>query len=290
MTDTLVIGGRIADPRAASRVQENARVTLSEAEATTGYHVPGRSAAFIGKYCGAESICALTRAGFDFLRKSFGGCLTPRRLMILARKNEKELFHDDLSSLGLGQISAPEARAVVRGTETVALAGDHDAGHDTGRNCLMQGFVRVVRDSCGTVLTRAQVNGIRSGGGRWQVSTPDGAFSAASLANAARAAGHEVTVMAEVAPSGIVPCRRAIARIPAPDGHDPKGWRMFFGVGESCYAKPDAGALLDPPAEEDLVAPQDARAMDATPAGPGASRKIGSEPAMVDAPTPWRLR
>ena len=37
---------------------------------------------------------------------------------------------------------------------------------------------------------------------------------------------------------------------------------MFFGVGESWYAKPDAGALLVSPADEDVVAPQDAWADD----------------------------
>ena len=37
---------------------------------------------------------------------------------------------------------------------------------------------------------------------------------------------------------------------------------MFFGVGESWYAKPDAGALLVSPADEDPVEPHDAWADD----------------------------
>ena len=37
---------------------------------------------------------------------------------------------------------------------------------------------------------------------------------------------------------------------------------MFFGVGETWYAKPDAGALLVSPADEDPVEPQDAWADD----------------------------
>ena len=37
---------------------------------------------------------------------------------------------------------------------------------------------------------------------------------------------------------------------------------LFFGVGESWYAKPDAGALLISPADEDPVPPQDAWADD----------------------------
>ena len=53
-----------------------------------------------------------------------------------------------------------------------------------------------------------------------------------------------------------------MARLPAPGGHDVSAWPMFFGVGESWYAKPDAGALLVSPADEDPVEPHDAWADD----------------------------
>jgi glycine/D-amino acid oxidase-like deaminating enzyme len=54
-----------------------------------------------------------------------------------------------------------------------------------------------------------------------------------------------------------------MARMPAPGGHDVSGWPMLFGVGESWYAKPDAGAWLVSPAEEGPVdAPHDAFADD----------------------------
>jgi len=39
-------------------------------------------------------------------------------------------------------------------------------------------------------------------------------------------------------------------------------WPMLFGPGETWYAKPDAGALLVSPADEDLVEPHDAFADD----------------------------
>ena len=44
-----------------------------------------------------------------------------------------------------------------------------------------------------------------------------------------------------------------MARVPAPS--DPSGWPMVLGAGETWYAKPDAGALLVSPAEEDPVEP-----------------------------------
>jgi glycine/D-amino acid oxidase-like deaminating enzyme len=50
-----------------------------------------------------------------------------------------------------------------------------------------------------------------------------------------------------------------MARLPAPGGHDVSGWPMLIGVGETWYAKPDAGAWLISPAEEDAIdAPHDA--------------------------------
>jgi D-arginine dehydrogenase len=53
-----------------------------------------------------------------------------------------------------------------------------------------------------------------------------------------------------------------MARIPAPGGHDVSRWPMMFGPGEDWYAKPDAGALIVSPAEEDLMDPHDAWADD----------------------------
>ncbi|QJF52310.1 NAD(P)/FAD-dependent oxidoreductase [Roseobacter ponti] len=266
MTDILVIGGGIAGLSAAARLSEDAQVTVLEAEAATGYHASGRSAALIELNYGAESVRALNRAGFDFLRDSFGGCLSPRGLMILAREDEKEAFQSDLTSLGLGQIGVDEARAMVPvlDPQTVAFAGYHDAAHDIDTDRLLQGFARSLREGGGSIMTGARVNDIRFDGGQWQVSTPVGEFSAALLVNAAGAWADEVAVMAGVAPCGIVPYRRSMARVPAPDGHDPRSWPMFFGVGESWYAKPDAGALLVSPADEEPVAPQDAWAEDLT--------------------------
>jgi D-arginine dehydrogenase len=65
-----------------------------------------------------------------------------------------------------------------------------------------------------------------------------------------------------VRPLGFVPNRRSMARIPAPGGHDISKWPMLFGAGETWYAKPDAGALIVSPAEEDPQEPHDAWADD----------------------------
>jgi glycine/D-amino acid oxidase-like deaminating enzyme len=53
-----------------------------------------------------------------------------------------------------------------------------------------------------------------------------------------------------------------MARIAAPAGTDPARWPMLFGPGEDWYMKPDAGALIVSPAEEDPSFPHDAWADD----------------------------
>jgi glycine/D-amino acid oxidase-like deaminating enzyme len=78
------------------------------------------------------------------------------------------------------------------------------------------------------------------------------------LINAAGAWGDEIAALAGIAPIGLTPMRRSVARLAAPGGHDPSTWPMLFGPGERWYAKADAGALIVSLAEETPSAPMDA--------------------------------
>jgi glycine/D-amino acid oxidase-like deaminating enzyme len=82
------------------------------------------------------------------------------------------------------------------------------------------------------------------------------------LVDAAGAWADRIAAMAGIAPLGLTPLRRSMARIPAPGGRDVSAWPMIFGAGESWYAKPDAGKLIVSPAEEDPAEPHDAWADD----------------------------
>ena len=81
----------------------------------------------------------------------------------------------------------------------------------------------------------------------------DGTINA--VAGAAHAAG---------CPLGIVPHRRSMARVALPEGIDATRWPFLDGVDDGWYAKPDAGALIVSPADEDPVEPHDAWAEDMT--------------------------
>jgi glycine/D-amino acid oxidase-like deaminating enzyme len=144
----------------------------------------------------------------------------------------------------------------------VAFAGFADHAWDIDTDLLLQGFAREARASGGEIFTGAGVTAITRLPSGWQVETPKGAFRGRMLVNAAGAWADRVAERAGVRPLGLTPLRRSMARVPAPGGHDLRQWPMIFGAGESWYAKPDAGALIISPAEEDPVEPHDAWADD----------------------------
>src|SRR5690606_4070299 len=95
------------------------------------------------------------------------------------------------------------------------------------------------------------------------VTWPGGEARGRILINAAGAWVDEIAAMAGLARIGFTPLRRSMARIPAPSHLDVARWPMIFGPAEAWYMKPDAGALIVSPAEEDPVAtPHDAWADD----------------------------
>tara|TARA_R110002012_G_scaffold142030_2_gene299919 strand:+ start:24705 stop:25781 length:1077 start_codon:yes stop_codon:yes gene_type:complete len=257
-TDIIVIGGGIAGISAAACLSEHTQVTLIEAEKQLGYHASGRSAALIEVNYGAASVQALNRASIKYLHE--GGYLSPRGLMIVARQEEKAAFDADLAAMGVVQITAQEALdfVPVLNPDTLAYAGYHADAYDIDTDRLMQDFARQLRGNGGTVLTGQRVQTIRRVDDKWQIETESQTLEAKTVVNAAGAWADTIAGLAAVAPLGIVPHRRSMARIAAPGGHDTAGWPMFFGVGETWYAKPDAGALLVSPADEDPVEPHDA--------------------------------
>ncbi|MGZ2256705.1 NAD(P)/FAD-dependent oxidoreductase [Roseobacter sp. A03A-229] len=264
MTDILVIGGGIAGLSAAARLSATADVTVLEAEDALGYHASGRSAALIEPNYGAPSVQVLNRASVAFL--SDNGYLTPRGLMIVAQAHEKDAFAQDIATLGTPPIPLDEAlqKVPILDPAKLAFAGFHSDAQDIDTDRLLQDFARTLRRAGGTVETNCRIDSIRFQAGHWTLRCGDRHFTAPLLVNAAGAWADQVAQMAGVAPLGIVPHRRSMARIPAPGGHDVRDWPMFFGVGERWYAKPDAGSLLVSPADEDPVAPHDAWAEEMT--------------------------
>jgi glycine/D-amino acid oxidase-like deaminating enzyme len=264
MSDIVIIGGGIAGLSAGARLSADAKVTVLEQENAPGYHASGRSAAMFEENYGLPSTIALNKASAAYHREANGGYLSPRGFLIAAMAHEAEAFATDAETLGAPSISCERACELlpILNPDRLAFAGYHEDAFDIDTDRMMQDFAREIRANQGTVVTGAQVTGIRQTAQGWHIDTTHGPHEAVRLVNAAGAWADQIALMAGIAPLGIVPHRRSMARLAAPGGHDVHHWPMFFGVGESWYAKPDAGALLVSPAEEDVTTPHDAWADD----------------------------
>ena len=261
--DFLVIGGGIAGTSAGAQLAILGTVCLLEAESALAYHASGRSAALYEAQYGLPSTTALNRASKDAHETLDGGLLSPRGLMLLAGTGDEEAFAADCAKMHLDPLSPSDAQKMVPilDTDHIHAAAYHAEAWDIDTDRMVQHYARQIRAN-GSVHTGAGATAIARTPAGWKVTTPAGVFEARILVNAAGAWVDHIATMAGVAPIGLQPFRRSMARMPAPGGHDVTRWPMLFGVNESWYAKADAGAWLVSPAEEDAADPHDAYADD----------------------------
>jgi len=261
--DFLVIGGGIAGFSAAARLSELGSVALVEAEPHLAHHASGRSAALYEPHYGLPPVVALSLASGDHFHAT-PGLLSPRGMMIVGGPDQAAELRQDAKVMALTPIGLDDALAIVpilnRNSVAHVAIGDHAWDIDT--DLLIQSFAREARSRGATLQTGARVSAITREGTTWRAETPAGAVSGRTLVNAAGAWADEIARMAGVHPLGLTPLRRSMARIPAPGGQDVSSWPIIFGTGESWYAKPDAGALIVSPADEDPQEPHDAWADD----------------------------
>ena len=259
MTDVLVIGGGIAGISAAARLSASAKVTVLEAESALGYHASGRSAALFDENYGNAAVKALNSASADYHQPY----LSPRGFLLLGNGTDDDVFDMDLRDLKTDEISVAEAREMVPILgPAVTRAAYHAAAQDIDTDRMIQDFAKRVRLNGGQIVQNARVDAISFENTHWTVRSGQTSFTAGIIVNAAGAWADQIATLAGLAPIGLQPCRRSIARIPAPNDLQVSDWPLFFGAGETWYAKPDAGKLLVSPADEDPVEPHDAWADD----------------------------
>ena len=261
--DFLIIGGGIAGISAAARLSAHGSVIVLEAEDNLAHHASGRSAAMYEPQYGAAPVVGLSLASGDYFRAQ-PNVLSPRGTMVIAKADEAAGLAKDAKALALDLITAEEAQAMVPilNMDVVKSAAHAQNASDLDTDLLIQGFLKQAHGYGARIVTRARVSAVTKVAGGWRVISPAGQFTAGLLINAAGAWVDQVAALAGVRPIGFQPNRRSMARIPAPGGHDVSGWPMMFGVGETWYSKPDAGALIVSPAEEHPIDPHDAFADD----------------------------
>ena len=247
--DFLIIGGGIAGVSAGAALCAHGRVVLWEAEDAFGRHASGRSAALFEEAYGAPPVVALNRASRPV--HEAGGWLSPRGLMLVGVAGEEAAFDADLAQMALEEIAPDDARAVVPIlSAAVTRTAVEDGARDIDTDAMLQAGLRAIRASGGAETGR-RLDALDPVAGGWRARAGDREVTARAVVDAAGPWADAVAVLAGVRPLGLVPLRRSMARIAAPGGADVARWPMLMGPAEAWYAKPDAGALIVSPAEED---------------------------------------
>ncbi|HMO73267.1 MAG TPA: FAD-binding oxidoreductase [Paracoccaceae bacterium] len=249
---------------AAPAVPPHPRALRPEAGPALACHASGRSAALYEPRYGNPAVVALSLASGDALR-AIPGVLSPRGILLVADEDSAETGRTEANAMQLAPVTADAALAIlpILNPATLAFAAHATHAWDIDTDLLIQTLARQARAAGARIVTGTPVTGIVRQGAGWRVVWAGGSATAGVIVNAAGAWADRVAVMAGVAPLGLRPLRRSMARIPAPAGYDVSRWPMTLAAGESWYMKPDAGALIVSPAEEDAVAePHDAFADD----------------------------
>lgn len=268
--DFILIGAGIAGASTGYFLAPHGRCVMLERESQPGYHTTGRSAAqFIASY-GTPQVRALSQASEAFFHNPPPGfaearLLTPRGLLTVAGGAEMQHLEEAWAVLRTTspngrRLSAAEALAMVPALrpEKVEAAIYEPDSFDMDVHAIHQGYLRGFRRSGGELVTDADVVAIGREGEQWQVRTASGAvFSAPVLINAAGAWCDAMAELAGVTPIGLVPKRRTAFTFAPPTGADTSRWPLLLAADESFYMKPDAGALLASPVNEDATHPQD---------------------------------
>ena len=268
--DFLILGAGIAGASIGHFLAPHGRCVMLERESQPGYHSTGRSAAqFIASY-GPAQVRALTRASEPFFKNPPAGfadaaLLTPRGLLTVAGPDEMHHLDEawavlrDISPRGR-RLGAAEALAMVPALrpEKVNAALYEPDSFDMDVHAIHQGYLRSYRRAGGALVCDAEVVAIARRGGLWHARTAAGSeYAAPVLINAAGAWCDAVAQMAGLAPIGLVPKRRTAFTFLSPEGTDAARWPLLLAADECFYMKPDAGALLASPVNEDPTHPQD---------------------------------
>ena len=269
--DILIIGGGIAGASAAAELARTHRVLVLEAEAAPGYHSTGRSAAVFSESYGNLAVRALTRASRHFFYNppadfSSYPLLKRRSWLHVASASQVAALDsfvatEDLA-LRVRRITQEEVLALspLLRPETAAAGGAYESdAADIDVDALHQGYLRLLRQRGGTVITGAQVTALTRSGAKWLLESTAGRFQGAIIINAAGAWADRVASLAGIAPMRIQPCRRTAVLVELAGVEISDAWPLTIDMEEAYYFKPDAGLLLISPADETPVEPHDAQ-------------------------------
>jgi D-arginine dehydrogenase len=269
--DILIIGAGIAGASAAAELARTHQVLVLEGEDAPGYHSTGRSAAVFSESYGNRAVRALTRASRRFFHHppadfSAYPLLKRRSWLHVASASQASALESFLAAedvaLRVSRVSPEQALALspLLLPQTAAAGGayERDAA-DIDVDALHQGYLRLLRQRGGTIVTGAQVTALARSGGQWHLQSTAGAYRARVVVNAAGAWADRVAMLAGTVPMGIQACRRTAVLVEPAAREISDSWPLTVDIEEAYYFKPDAGLLFISPADETPVEPCDAQ-------------------------------
>lgn len=270
--DVIVIGGGIAGVSLAYELAGERRVGLFERESTLAFHTTGRSAATFLATPGGPEIRALTAASRDFFEhppEFFESALTSPRPMLMFAKPGRgavtEQLHRDVlplvPSTELLTAEEVEARVPIARPGYVENGIYDPTARELDVHALHQGYVRGLRARGGEIRKNAAVTALTRDHDQWHVTLADGTTATAAIVvNAAGAWADQVADHAGVRQAGLIPMRRTIFMVKAPEQLNTTDLPIFGDLDQSFYLKPEGLQFLCSPAEETPTPPVDASA------------------------------
>jgi D-arginine dehydrogenase len=267
--DFAVIGAGIAGASVAYELQSRGQTLLLEREPLPGHHTTGRSAAFSVESYGNQVIRLLTRAGRAFFEDPPEGfaqhqLVEGRPMLWIARADQAQRLAEHArraaaTGASLSEVSAAEARSMcpVLREEQIAMALVENRALHIDVAGLLDAYLAGFRARGGELATRAEVTGLSSVGGGWEICAGDARHRAGAIVNAAGAWAEEIGALAGARPIGLTPLRRTVITFDPPDGVDIASWPLLIDADEDFYLKPEGAQLLASPCDETPFAPCD---------------------------------
>jgi D-arginine dehydrogenase len=240
-------------------------------ESTLAFHTTGRSAATFLESYGGPQIRALTTSSRAFLEDPpdyfESRPLSPLPLLFVAPEGRGQLIRAlqaEVSALvpDVHLVEPDEAQQLnpLLRPGYVELGMLEPGAMEIDVHAVHQGYVRGLRDRKGHIQASAKLVDASRSAGVWTVTDSAGErHQAPVIVNAAGAWVDEVAVLVGATPIGILPLRRTIFMLGAPEGLVTSGLPLTGDIDATFYMKPEGPQFLCSPADEVLQSPGDAR-------------------------------
>jgi D-arginine dehydrogenase len=223
--DILVIGAGIPGVGLAAMIGEGPKVAVVDMEDFTGYHTTSRSAHIYIEGYGSDIWRSLTDASYDYLNKPpipelENSLLSDRGILYLCELGNETLLDtyitNDMETCEITLTDALQMVPIIR-TESFIRAAYNSRAFDIDVASLHQGWLKHFRGCGNEVHLGNHAMAMEYDNGYWHIETTEGNFRAPIVVNAAGAWADNVAKMASLQPLGLLPLRRSMTILPAPE-------------------------------------------------------------------------